>query len=154
MNRSPKQLKGAKSPLKLHNLDWKIQFSKIRDQGRLGRESEGFGLYSNSLRKWCDKRESALGRKSEQERGSEHKRKLQRRGKHTSQLGRQGSRKALGEDPLSLLPCSLEFTYPQIPSPTLLITTRSGPWELNIVANPAEGVLCQYTVRLGYVCRD
>lgn len=70
-----------------------------------------------------------------------------------SQLGRQGSRKALGEDPLSL-PRSLEFTYPQIPSPTLLITTRSGPWELNIVANPAEGVLCQYTLRLGYVCRD
>lgn len=85
--------------------------------------------------------------------GPVDKRKLQRRGKHMSQLGRQGSRKALGEDPLSL-PRSLEFTYPQIPSPTLLITTRSGPWELNTVANPAEGALCQYTVRLGYVCRD
>lgn len=49
---------------------------------------------------------------------------------------------------------SLEFTYPQIPSSTLLITTRSKPSELNIVANPARGVLCQYTRRLGYVCRD
>lgn len=55
---------------------------------------------------------------------------------------------------LLLLSCTLEFTYPQIPFPTLLITTRSGPRELNIVANPAEGVLCQYTLRLGYVCRD
>lgn len=40
----------------------------------------------------------------EEEKGSGHKGKLRHGGKHTSQLGRQGSRKALGEDPLSLLP--------------------------------------------------
>lgn len=56
---------------------------------------------------------------------------------------REGRHLVLSPHPSS--PASLEFTYPQIPSPTLLITTRSGPWELNMVANPAMGVLCQYT---------
>lgn len=131
----------------------KIPFLKLGIKGGWGervRDFVGIPIHSeNGVTKERVKEE-------ERAKGSEHKRKLEHRGKHMSQLGRQGSRKALGEAPLPpfLLPCSLEFTYPQIPSPTLLITTRSRPWELNIVANPAEGVLCQYTVQLGYVCRD
>ena len=95
-----------------------------------------------------------MKRERKRERGVVNTKESCSTGVNMSQLRRQGSRKALGEAPPSLFPCSLEFTYPQIPSPTLLITTRSGPWELNIVANPAEGMLCQYTLRLGYVCGD
>ncbi len=119
--------------------------------GQIVRDLVGIQIHSkNGVTRERERR----GGRERKQRVSKHKRKLQHRGKHMSQLGRRGSRKALGEDPLSLLPCSLEFTYPQIPFPTLLITTRSGPWELNIVANPAGGVPSQYTQRLGYVCRD
>lgn len=75
-------------------------FSKIRDQGRLGRERErerdfaGIPIHSeNGVTKERVKEEDRA-------KGSEHKRKLEHRGKHMSQLGRQGSRKALGEAPL------------------------------------------------------
>lgn len=85
-------------------LDWKFLLLKLGNRG-VGEDRRGFGLYSNLLRKLSNKSECVWEKKRGRVRvDSAHKRKLRQRGKHTSQLGRQWSRKAPGEDPPPPLP--------------------------------------------------